>query len=412
MNGSSDYLDVEAAWQAFEQAKELIPGGSGTMSKVPNRQLHPHEPTRIVRGKGCRVWDEAGRVFIDYRNGLGPITLGYANDRVNEAVKRQLELGTVYGHPSPIEAQLAEELVRLIPCAEQVRYLKTGGEAMAAAIRMARAYTRRPVIISCGYHGWVNNTAGGIEKGVPEEIGALTRHAPFGDIAAWEQIIEEVGADRVAALTLAMPYAEIYPNHPFYQELRALADRIGALLIYDEIVTGFRIAIGGAGEFFGVNPDLAVFSKGVAAGFALSVLCGRADVMALAATIPVSSTFSGDTVALAAALETVKIYEEENVIEHLWARGGELTNGLRELFAKHGIPMDVKGLDPCAMWVVNPGVPNAAELGEAFVDACYKHGVSLYRVMYPNLGHSKADIEETLERCDKALSDLKTSVAV
>lgn len=401
---------VDSMWKRWERAKELLPGGTVTMSKVPNREIRPHEPARIVRGEGCRVYDEAGRCFIDYRNGLGPMTLGYANPRINQAVIRQLQLGTLYGHPSPLEAELAEKLVARIPCAEQVRYLKTGGEAMAAAIRLARAYTKRPAIISCGYHGWVNNTAGGMEKGVPPEVAALTRAVPWGDIAVFEAAARDLGEERVAAITLAMPYAEIYAGHPLYGQLRALADRIGALLIFDEIVTGFRLRIGGAGEFFGVKPDLAVFSKGIAAGFPLSVICGRADVMALAATIPVSSTFAGETIALAAALETLAIYEEHDVIGHLWARGQQLMDGLNEIFRKHDFPAEAKGLAPCSSIVMlEPGSRGNALL-EAFFDACYEHGVSFYRVNYPNFAHTEADIAETLERCDRALAALKGRV--
>ncbi len=399
---------VERMWQGWEDAERLLPGGTVTMSKVPNRSLHPHVPARIVRGKGCRVWDETGRSFIDYRNGLGPMTLGYANERLNQAVIRQLELGTLYGHPSPLEAELAERLVEKIPCAEQVRYLKTGGEAMGGAIRMARAYTKRPFIISCGYHGWINNTGGGIEKGNPPEIGALTRAARFGDIASFEAVAKEVGEDQVAALTLSMPYADIYPNHPFYQELRDLADRLGALLIFDEIVTGFRLRIGGAGEYFGVQPDLAVFSKGMAAGFPISAICGRTDVMSLAATIPISSTFAGETVGLAAALETMTIYEEEDVVGHLWARGEQLMNGLNRQFKEHVFPGEIKGLAPCSMLVMQPGAENASAQAEAWIDACYEHGVSFYRVIYPNFAHSEADINETLERCEQALASLKS----
>lgn len=400
-------VGLAEAWNGFERAVELIPGGSGTMSKVPNRTLHPHEPPRIAWGKGCRVWDESGRCFIDYRNGLGPITLGYANERINDAVRRQLDLGTVYGHPSPLESELAERLTRVIPCAEQVRYLKTGGEAMAAAIRVARAHTKRPVVVSCGYHGWINNT-GGIEKGSPQEITQLTRSAPF-DIAAFERIIAEEGAERIAALTLSMPYDEIYPNHPFYQGIRELADKIGALLIFDEIVTGFRLRIGGAQEFFGVTPDLAVFSKGMAAGMPLSVLCGRSEAMQQAAKIPVSSTFSGDTLALAASIEALNIYEQDGVIEHLWARGEQLMNGLNQLFEAHNFPAKVTGLPPCSIWVPTGDPKEGAALAEAFTDACYAEGVSFYRVLYPNFAHSEADIAVTLDRCDRALCRVQSS---
>lgn len=392
-------------WQGWERALQLLPGGTVTMSKVPDRSRRPHEPARIVRGKGCRVWDEAGRCYIDYRNGLGPMTLGYANQELNQAIIRQLELGTLYGHASPLEAELAERLVRLLPGADQVRYLKTGGEAMAGAIRLARAYTKRPVIVSCGYHGWINTTSGGIERGTPPEISDLTRGASF-DISSFEEAVREAGEERVAALTLSMPYTDIYPDHPVYRGLRALADRIGALLIFDEIVAGFRVAIGGAGEFFRVTPDLAVFSKGMAGGIPISVLGGRADVMAHAAKLPISSTFAGDTIGLTAALTVLDIYERENVIAHLWARGTQLMDGLNERFQAHGFPCEATGFAPCFAFAAKSGVPGASDMMERFFDASYAEGVSFYRVNYPNFAHTEADIAETIERCDRALARL------
>lgn len=411
---AAEDVNAAAMWRKFGRAQELIPGGSVTMSKVPARDRQPHTPALIVRGKGCRVWDAAGRCFIDFRNALGPITLGYGNEQVNAAIRRQLENGIVFGHPSPLEVELAERLVRLIPCAEQVRYLKTGGEAMAAAIRMARAFTGRPVVLSTGYHGWINNTSGG-RVGNPPEFGRLGRFLPWGDIKAFEEAVSEVGEDRVAALTAAMPYADIYPGHPFFGQLRALADKISALLIFDEIVTGFRVRIGGVQEYFGITPDLAVFSKGVAAGMPLSVVCGRAEVMKHAATIPISSTFAGETLSLASALETVGIYENQGVIEHIWARGEQLVKGLNEIFHHYSFPIEVKGLPACATWSI--GGENWNVVGEkhsaaaqnvmdAFIDACYAHGVSLYTVLYPNFAHSAADIDEALTRIDLAVKEL------
>jgi len=410
--------DIEGMWRQFQRAQELIPGGSGTMSKVPLLVRQPHTPALIVRGKGCRVWDATGREFIDFRNALGPATLGYCNEQVNAAIRRQLDNGIIFGHPSPLEAELAEKL-RLIPCAEQVRYLKTGGEAMAAAIRLARAYTQRPVILSCGYHGWLNDSSGG-HVGNPPEIERLHRYLPWGDITTFENAVAEVGAKQVAAITVSMPYASIYPGHPLYSQLRSLADRIGALLVFDEIVTGFRVAIGGVQEFFGITPDLAVFSKGIAAGMPLSVFCGRSDVMKHAATIAVSSTFSGETLSLAAALETVNIYENQRVIDHLWVRGQQLVDGLNSIFHQYSFPIQVKGLPVCAAWSVSGENWNAIGerysqtaqgLMDAFIDGCYAHGVSLYQVLYPNFAHSAADIDEALARIDLVVQELSCNIA-
>ncbi|MFQ5810689.1 MAG: aminotransferase class III-fold pyridoxal phosphate-dependent enzyme, partial [Armatimonadota bacterium] len=145
---------VTDSWQLWREAETLIAAGTGTLSKRPT--LEGDEPAYIVRGSGCRVWDLDGNEYIDYRNSLGPVTLGYCYPAVDQAIREQLERGIVFGHPHPLEVELARELVQIIPCAEKVRFLKTGGEAMAACISLARAYTRRPSIVTCGYHGWVN----------------------------------------------------------------------------------------------------------------------------------------------------------------------------------------------------------------------------------------------------------------
>ncbi|PIY44563.1 MAG: aspartate aminotransferase family protein, partial [Armatimonadetes bacterium CG_4_10_14_3_um_filter_66_18] len=161
---------VEQSWSLWQEAQTLIGAGTGTLSK--RATLEGDEPAYIVRGKGCRIWDLDGNEYIDYRNSLGPITLGYCYPAVDDAIRAQLEQGIIFGHPHPLEVELARELVEVLPCAEKVRFLKTGGEAMAACIRLARAFTRRPRIVTCGYHGWLSR-AGTIEHGLPEAIGAL-----------------------------------------------------------------------------------------------------------------------------------------------------------------------------------------------------------------------------------------------
>ncbi len=394
---------VDDSWALWREAETLIAAGTGTLSKRPT--LEGDEPAYIVRGKGCRVWDLDGNEYIDYRNSLGPVTLGYCYPPVDEAIREQLERGIVFGHPHPLEVELARELVEVIPCAERVRFLKTGGEAMAACFRLARTYTQRPRIVTCGYHGWLNR-GGGPENGVPTAVADLQTSLPYGDIGPYAEYLE-ARADETAAVSIAAAYNTIGPDDDFLPQIRALTREHDVLLLFDEIVTGFRVRIGGMQEYTGAVPDLATFAKGMANGMPISCYCGRADIMDLVPQATISSTYSGDALSLAASVATVREYRTEGVIEHLWARGEELMTGMNGLFEKHGLDCKVVGIPPCpsiGIHVSDPTQRKSAqqELWRAF----YRNGISLYTVAYPNFSHSAEDIAETLERMDKAMGEV------
>ncbi len=394
---------VEKSWKIWREAQQLIGAGTGTLSKRP--MYDGDEPGCIVRGKGCRVWDADGNEYIDFRNSLGPITLGYCYPAVDEAIRAQLDQGIIFGHPHPIEVELAKQLVAVIPCAEKVRFLKTGGEAMAACIRLARAFTGRPRIVSCGYHGWINRI-GGMEVGIVPAVAEYMTSLPYGDIDAYTDYLDKHAAE-TAAVTVAASYAHIGPDDDFLPKLRALTKERGVLLVYDEIVTGFRVRIGGMQEYTGAVPDLATFAKGLANGMPLSVYCGRADIMDTCEKAGVSSTYSGDTLALAASLATVKEYREQGVVEHIWARGRELIDGMNEAFQRHGVSMQVTGCPACPSIGVQAQDPLArGNTHEAFWRAAYRNGVSLYSVSYCNFSHSAADIAEAVERLGRAAGEM------
>jgi len=285
----------DKGWSCFNGHKSAIAGGNGTLNKVP--RLRPDEPALMERGKGCRMWDVDGNEYIDFRCALGPVTLGYAHPAVNEAIRAQLEKGVVFSHPAEQEFLLAKELIEAIPCAESVRFLKTGGEAVAATIKLARAFTGRNMVLGCGYHGWLNacEDTMGLAHGVRESH----RSFDYGDLAAVEGLLREHDGD-VAAVVLAGAYAAMEPVDAFPLALRELTERHNVLLIIDEIVTGYRLRLGGYHAFYDFLPDLAVFSKGMANGMPLSVFCGRREIMELAAgKAVVSSTFSGEALSIA-----------------------------------------------------------------------------------------------------------------
>lgn len=396
-----------------KRLKAIMPWGSSTGSKSPN--YLPEEPSVIVKGKGCRVWDADGREFIDYRNGLGPISLGYQFPEVNEAIKEQLNQGIVFGHPHPLECEVAELLSEIIPCAENVRFLKTGGEALAACIRIARHYTGRDHIIQIGYNGWLNSLGTGAmilprqaatkaPEGVPRALSELHHVGRWNDIELLEDIFKQYEG-QIAAVVVAADYADMASGETFYPAIRELTEEHGSLLILDEIVTGFRIAMGGVQEYFGIVPDMSVFSKGMANGMPISAYVGKKDVMDKCnrgESLSISSTFGGESLSLAAAKATIEVYKKEDVVAHLWKQGKKLWSGVNYLFDKYNIPIEVKGLPPCPSFVIE----GEEDLQEKFFRAAYKNGVSLYNVSYVNFSHRDKDIEETLERLDRACSEI------
>lgn len=392
------HLDA-AGWTLFDEARRLIPLGTGTNSKAA--LMRGNEPAYLVRARGCRAWDADGREYIDFRNALGPITLGHAYPRVNSAIAAQLADGIIYSYPHPLEVELARRLTRMIPAAQQVRYLKTGGEAMAAAIKLARAFTQRPMILSCGYHGWLQTVhhQSGIAPGVAENVISWR----YGDLDCLQSLLKQ-HSGRVAAVTLAASYPDMAEKDPIPQTLRRLTEAHGVLLVIDEIVTGFRLAVGGWHEYYNLTPDLAVFSKGIANGMPLSVYLGRRDIMSLTETdATVSSTFSGETLSLAAACAVLDIYASEPVIAALWTQGRRLQEGLRAIFQRRGLPIELRGLPPCPRFIFDVADPSrGSRLRAALFAAAAHRGVLLYDVPYVNYSHSQADIDETLDRLDDA----------
>ena len=384
----------------YDRAQEVIPMGTQTHAKAARETLRGLEPCFLVKGKGCRVWDLDGNEYIDLRNGLGPITLGYCFPPVDEAIRRQLEDGIVFSYPHPLEVEVAERLVKLIPCAEQVRFLKTGGEAMAAVHRLARAFTGRDLILTCGYHGWLNSMA---RPGVPKAISSTYRALPWGDYSPYEAAFA-AAPDSIAAVSVTPSYRDAQMGHDFLPELRSLTQRYGALLILDEIVTGFRLNRGGAQAYFDTLPDLAVFAKGISNGAPLSAYLGRAEVMECVKEAAISSTFGGDTLGLAAAKAVLDFYQQEEVITTIWVRGEQLHQGFQAHCDRRGIEAGFKGLPPIGELVFDPeNSERNAALFLRFNAEVLRRGLIIYSVCYPNFSHTPDDIETAVKAMDGAL---------
>jgi len=329
----------------FERAAKTIPLATQTFSKSYQQWAKGVTPLFIERGRGCRVWDLDGNSYLDYILGLLPVILGHRDVDVDEAIAKQMQNGISFSLASPLEAELAEQLVRLIPCAEMVRFGKNGSDATSAAIRLARAHTGRGRVALCGYHGWHDWYIGTTTRdlGVPDAVKNLSTAFPFNDADALEKLLKD-DPNGFAAVILE-PDGTTSPTPGFLQRVRQVTEKYGVLLIFDEIVTGFRVDMGGAQNHFGVVPDLAAFGKSMGNGMPISAVTGRAEIMKDMEKIFFSGTFGGEALSLAASLATLKKLEATDTPARLKALGERLAASSRATIQRHKLDefLDIKG---------------------------------------------------------------------
>lgn len=325
----------------FERAAAVVPMASQTFSKSHEQWVKGASPLFLDHGRGAHVWDVDGNKYVDHVLGLLPIVLGYRDPDVDLAIATQLEKGIVFSLASPLEAELAEILRKHIPCAEMTRFGKNGSDGTTAAVRLARACTGRDKVIVCGYHGWHDWYIGTTTRriGVPAAVQTLSLSLPFGDADAVEATLKRE-PDGYAALVLE-PAGGADPG-PFLARLRSLCDRYGVLLVFDEIVSGFRIGLGGAQKHYGVVPDLGCFGKAMANGMPISAVVGRAALMRRMEDIFFSGTFGGEALSLAAAIATIGKLERDDVPARLWAAGDRLVAETSRILARERMDGFVK----------------------------------------------------------------------
>jgi glutamate-1-semialdehyde 2,1-aminomutase len=319
----------------YERALKTIPLATQTFSKSAQQYVGGVSPLFVERGDGCRVWDVDGNEYIDFVLGLLPVVLGYRNPIVDDAIRAQLEKGITFSLATDLEAELAERLVDLIPCAEKVRFGKNGSDVTLAATRLARAHTGRDKIAMCGYHGWHDWSIGTTTRnlGIPKAVQDLTLTFPYNDTEALEQLfLAEEG--QIAAVIME-PASIVEPDPGYLQAVKEIAHKNGALLVFDEIVTGFRAGPSGAQGRYGVTPDLACFGKAMANGMPLSAVVGRADIMNLMEEIFFSATFGGETLSLAAAIATLDVLKKENCAQKMETTSVRMANGVESIFSKY-----------------------------------------------------------------------------
>lgn len=385
----------------------LIPGGAHTYAKGDDQYPENMAPY-IVRGAGCRVWDVDGNEFIEYGSGLRSVGLGHAFAPVVQAARRQLDLGSNFVRPSPIELECAEAFLACVP-AEMVKFCKDGSDATSGALKLARAYTGRDLVAVCANHPFFSVDdwfigSGPMPGGIPQATRAMTLKFNYNDLASLEALFDQYPG-QIAAVVLEAE-KETPPAIGFFDGLRAICDRHGAVFILDEMITGFRWHLGGAQARYGIRPDLSAFGKAMANGFSVSALVGKRELMRLGGAehdrervFLLSTTHGAETHALAAAMATMHTYRREPVIETLWRRGERLANGLRREAELAGVAAQVPILGQACCLVFGsrdaqgqPSQPFRTLLMQEII----RRGV-LAPSLAVNYSHSEADIDRTVD---------------
>jgi glutamate-1-semialdehyde aminotransferase len=320
-------LNIARSLELFEEAKEIVPGGV-LGARKPIDFIEGEYPIFLESGKGSRLTDVDGNEYVDFLCGYGPIILGYREEEVDDAVIRQIkDKGFCFTLTQRYQNQLAKKLNELVPCSEMSIFLKTGSDATTASIRIARAYTNRIKVMRCGYHGWHDwcvEMKGGVPEKLYEDVHIIM--TPFGH--PLHRRMEE-------------------PAPGFLEGVREIATRYGAVLVYDEVRTGFRLTMGGAQKLYGVTPDLSVIGKGMANGYAISVVTGKAEVMMAAAEkLFISSTFFPNSDGYIAALKTIEILERDNVLDKIWEKGGRFLKKVQGIIDKYDVGAELSGVAP------------------------------------------------------------------
>ena len=325
MNPKSRFLESE---RLLRLAEAVIPLGSQTFSKSRTQYPVGVSPFFASKGSGSYLWDVDGNKYVDLVASLAAVTLGYGDPEINKAVKRQLKKGVSLSLSSKLETVVAEKIIDLVPSAEMVRFAKNGSDATSAAVRIARYFTGRDHIISIGYHGWHDWYIGSTTRsmGVPSAVQALTLSARYNDLSHVENLFQEAKGD-VAAVILE-PMNSVDPAPGYLESLRNFCSSNNILLIFDEVITGFRFARGGAQELFGVTPDLSCFGKGIANGFPISVIAGRREIMEGFKEVFFSGTFGGELLSLTAANVVLDKVRDNRVIPELYRLGQAIQQGL------------------------------------------------------------------------------------
>lgn len=408
----------------WRKAKRIIPGGNQLLSKRSEMFLPEQWPSYYSKAKGAKVWDLDGNCFVDMSiMGIGACLLGYGDRDVDLAVKRAVEAGVVSTLNAPEEVELAELLCKIHPWADMVRYARSGGEAMAIAVRIARASTGRDVVAFCGYHGWSDwylsaNLADddrldghllpGLEpKGVPRGLGGTLFPFHYNSIQELEKIVTEQG-HKLAAIVME-PIKNEEPKDHFLHKVRNLADRVGAVLIFDEVTIGFKMTYGGAHLLYDVSPDIAVFAKAISNGYAMAAIIGNKEVMQATQTTFISSTNWTERIGPVAALATLKKMKRLNVPHRLKEVGNRVLEIWTNEAVKHDLNITTNGLSPLRSFSFKYGEDNQA-LKTLFVQEMLQRGFLATNMLFASCAHTDTLLKKYEKTVDNVFAYVKDTI--
>ncbi|GFI49567.1 3-aminobutyryl-CoA aminotransferase [Lachnospiraceae bacterium] len=410
--------------ELYKRAKKIIPGGTQLLSKRPEMFAPDVWPAYYSKAKGCKIWDLDGHEYTDVSYmGIGANVLGYADDEVDEAVRQAIDSGSMCTLNPPEEVYLTEKLLEVHPWAGGVRYAKAGGESMALAVRIARAFTKKERVLFCGYHGWHDwylsanlaegdaladqHLAGLAPLGVPNGLSGTNLPFHYNDIEEFEGLIHK-NQDKIAAVVME-PVRNDYPENGFLEKIRKITENLGIVLIFDEITAGFRLCTGGshlALDGGRILPDVAVFAKGLTNGYPLSAVVGRKEVMAAAQETFISSTFYTERIGFAAALRNIEEYQKRRVWEKQIAYGQRVKAGWKRMADEYELPVEVDGIDPLAHFSFM--VDDFLGYKTFITQEMLKKGYLASNAFYASFAHSEEIIDGYLESLREVFSKIQS----
>lgn len=396
-------LDASRDW--WRRAERVIPFGTQTMSKSPTQFVQGVTPIFLASGLGSHVWDVDGNEYVDYPMALGPVILGHAEPTVNRAVERQLAQGITFTLMHPLEVLVAERIVGMCPGVEAVRFAKTGSDAVSAAVRASRALTGRDHVAVAGYHGWHDWYVGTTTRdaGIPGAVKDLTSAFPYGDLDALERLLV---ATPTAAVVLEPSGVDV-PPPGYLAAVLELAHAHGALVVFDEVIVGFRVAPGGARERYGVQPDFSCYGKALGNGMPIAAVAGRWDVMGVFEEVFFSGTHGGEALSLAAAAAVLDELHDGTVLSSIEARGRRLQQGMAARVDDAGLGARVRISGEPQRTVVSFGGSDPL-VDKSWVQQCFAtDGVLFNGSMFVCARHSDDDIDRTLDSFERACDGLR-----
>lgn len=402
--------NISKSLELLNKAQQVIPKGTQTASKCYNQFVKGVHPNFISKAKDCYMWDVDGNKYIDYMAALGPIILGYNNKEVNTAITKQLKNGAIFSLPHESEIELAELICKVVPCAEMVRFGKNGSDVTSIAVRIARHLKSKDYVLSPEghYHGWSDIFAAVSVRdyGLPQSMKQYVERFPYNDLVALE---EKLKTQKFACLIMEPTLLEA-PTEGFLQGVRDLCNKYDVILIFDEMVTGFRWSLGGAQQYYNVTPDLATFGKAVANGMPISILAGKKEYMLALEDVFFSGTYLGETLSIASAIETVKILQanESEIYSHIWNSGTVLQKTFNDECGKFGLDGKMVGLGP--VFRISFNTQDSSGAKDLFHQEMLKQGIFWGNAIYITWSHKEREIIKTQKAIKKALKVVAKAV--